>query len=206
MLLSGDYSELNSKQKEYLSNIAVSGEHLLRLINDILDLSKIESGNMELYKEKFDSSEAIKEISGVFANLAEKKQIEIDTNLTEATITADAGKFRQIMYNLLSNAVKYTKDYGKVTINSIVTDNLLKVEVIDTGIGIASKDFDKVFNYFRQLDSSYARKQEGTGLGLTLTKKLVEMHGGNIGFTSEEGKGSVFWFVLPLENAPEIKQ
>jgi len=198
MLLSENFGELNEKQKKFMDNVALSGKHLLRLVNDILDLSKVESGNLALDYEMFDVNFAIFETVSVLKSMAIKKNISIETKFEEnIIINADIGRFKQIMYNLLSNAVKFTEDNGKILINSIFADDNLKIEVIDTGIGISAGNRDKVFQEFRQIDSSYARKQDGTGLGLALSKKLVEMHKGYIDFESEEGKGSKFWFVLP---------
>lgn len=198
MLLSEDFGTLNEKQKKFTNNVALSGKHLLRLVNDILDLSKVESGNLELDYELFDVNYAIFETVSILKGMASKKNISIETKLEENTlINADIVRFKQIMYNLLSNAVKFTEDDGKIFINSIFADDSLRIEVSDTGIGISHENRDKVFQEFRQIDSSYARKQDGTGLGLTLTKKLVEMHKGFIDFESEAGQGSKFWFVLP---------
>lgn len=198
MLLSENFGELNEKQKKFMDNVALSGKHLLRLVNDILDLSKIESGNLELNYEVFNVSFAIFETVSILKSMAIKKNISIETKLEEnIIINADIRRFKQIMYNLLSNAIKFTEDNGKILINLIFVENNLKIEVNDTGIGISSENRDKVFQEFRQIDSSYARKQDGTGLGLTLTKKLVNMHNGNIDFESKEGKGSKFWFTLP---------
>ena len=198
MLLSEDFGKLNEKQKKFLNNVTLSGKHLLRLVNDILDLSKVESGNLELDYEVFNINFAIFETVSILNSMAIKKNISIETNLEEnIIIDADIVRFKQIMYNLLSNAVKFTEDNGKIFIKSIFANGNLKIEVIDTGIGISARNRDKVFQEFRQIDSSYARKQDGTGLGLILTKKLVEMHKGCINFESKEGKGSKFWFILP---------
>lgn len=204
MLLSEDYGKLSEKQKKFMNNVALSGKHLLRLVNDILDLSKVESGNLELNYEMFDVNYAIFETVSILKGMATKKNISIETKLEENTIiNADVVRFKQIMYNLLSNAVKFTENNGKISINSVFMDGNLKVEVVDTGIGISFDNRDKVFQEFRQVDSSYARKQEGTGLGLTLTKKIVEIHNGYIDFESEELKGSKFWFVLPEAKVAE---
>lgn len=198
MLKTGNYGDLTEKQMDYLNNISISGKHLLRLVNDILDLSKVESGNMELRLEKFDSAFLIKETVSSLSSMAYKKNLTINLNLTPVALTADSKKFRQIIYNLLNNSIKFTEDNGSITVRtSFEKEDKIKVEVMDTGIGIAPNDRDKVFREFQQLDSSYARKQEGTGLGLTLTKKLIELHSGFIDFDSEEGVGSRFWFVLP---------
>jgi len=197
MLLSSNYGNLSNKQREYLNNIAVSGKHLLRLVNDILDLSKVESGNIELRYEKFSSRKAIEEIISMLSTLAQKKNISINVCLQDVRLKADVDRFKQIMYNLLSNAIKFTEDGGKIYLSSSLNDGKLKVEVQDTGIGISDKDRSKIFSQFVQIDSSYARKQEGTGLGLTLIKKIIEMHNGEINFESEIGKGSIFWFTLP---------
>lgn len=198
MLLSDDYGNLNDKQKKFMNNVAISGKHLLKIVNEILDLSKIESGNIELSYELFDVNFTILETVSILTSMAIKKNISVETNLEEnIIINADTGRFKQIMYNLLSNAIKFTEDNGKIVINSVFIDDNLKIEVIDTGIGISAENRNKIFHEFRQINSSYARKQDGTGLGLTLTKKLIEMHDGYIDFESEEGKGSKFWFVLP---------
>jgi len=198
MLLSEDFGTLNEKQKKFMNNVALSGKHLLRLVNDILDLSKVESGNLEFNYEMFDVNYAIFETVSILKGMAIKKNISIETQLQEnIIINADTVRFKQIMYNLLSNAVKFTEDNGKIFINSIFEDGNLRIEISDTGIGISYENKDKVFQEFSQIDSSYARKQDGTGLGLTLTKKLVEMHNGSVDFESEEGQGSKFWFILP---------
>jgi len=197
MLLTPGYGYISKKQKEYLNNISVSGKHLLRLVNDILDLSKVESGNIELRYEKFSSLKAIEETVCMLSAMAQEKNISIELNLSDISLRADIGRFKQIMYNLLSNSIKFTHDGGKINISTILKDKELKVEVQDTGIGISEHDKDKIFSQFMQIDSSYARKQEGTGLGLTLTKKFIELHKGQIDFESETGKGSKFWFILP---------
>ena len=198
MLISEDYGKLNIKQKKFLNNISVSGEHLLKLVNDILDPSKIESGNMQIYCETFNIYHAVEETVSVLKSLAMKKNIDLKMNVSRNIfINADLRRFKQVMYNLLSNAVKFTEDKGKIRVKAYQDGSNLKVEIHDTGIGIAAKDKDKIFKNFRQLDSSLTRKQEGTGLGLTLTKKLVELHNGEIDFESKEGKGSKFWFSLP---------
>jgi signal transduction histidine kinase/CheY-like chemotaxis protein len=200
------FGELNQKQLKYVGNIYSSGKHLLSLINDILDLSKIESGKLELQIDGFSIPETIEGIIATVKGLASKKGITLDlqTNRDLPYMTADHKKFKQILYNLLSNAIKFTPDGGKVsltanasTTDSRIPENFIHFTVEDSGIGIAPENQDQVFAAFEQIDDSYSRQQEGTGLGLALTKKLVEMHGGEIWFESEVGKGTAFHFSLP---------
>lgn len=192
---------LSNDQKECIGDIHSSGQHLLNMINSILDLSKIETGKLELQYEKFSLEEAVNEVLNTVAGFSEKKGIRIHTNIHEdiPPLTADKVKFKQIMFNLLSNAVKFTPENGKVTINATCTNQHIQIAVSDTGIGIRNEDMDKIFEAFRQVDGSYARQYEGTGLGLTLTKCLIELHGGKIWVQSEYGKGSTFTFTLPTE-------
>lgn len=199
ILLSEDFGNLNEKQKKFLQNISVSGEHLLKLVNDILDISKIESGNMSMNYELFNAEQAILETVSVIDSLAMKKKIEIKMNVgRNIFINADLKIFKQIMYNLLSNSIKYTDIGGKVLIKAYYQErDLLKVEVQDSGIGISSSYRNKLFKNFKRINTSSAQQQEGSGLGLFITKKLVELHKGKIDFVSEENKGSVFWFTLP---------
>ncbi|MDD3014622.1 MAG: ATP-binding protein [Candidatus Gastranaerophilales bacterium] len=204
MLMNPNYGSISEKQKEYLNNITISGKHLLRLVNDILDLSKVESGNIELRYEKFSSHKAIEETICMLYALAQEKNISIELNLLEIYMKADIRRFKQIMFNLLSNAIKFTEDGGKINIATTFENGNLKVEVQDSGIGISEYDRDKIFSQFMQIDSSYARKQEGTGLGLTLTKKIIELHKGQIDFESGVGKGSKFWFILPEAELAKI--
>ncbi|MFQ5574333.1 MAG: response regulator [Terriglobia bacterium] len=197
------FGELNEKQGKYVGNIHQSGKHLLRLINDILDLSKVEAGKMELRLEEFALGEAISNVESTIRSLAREKNIVLETNVRQdRPLVADSAKFKQIMYNLLSNAVKFTPKGGKVTVDIDGTDTETRVSVADTGIGICEEDQDKIFKEFQQLDSSYSREYEGTGLGLALTRKFVEMHGGKITVSSEEGKGSAFVFAIPRVEKP----
>jgi PAS domain S-box-containing protein len=192
---------LNPKQREYLGDILNSGRHLLRLINDILDLSKVESGKMELSIETFGVDQAVAEVCAIIAPTARKKGISVETDLTPVGIgvTLDQQRFKQILYNLLSNAVKFTADGGTV---QLLTNRHgggeFKIQVKDTGIGIKSEDVPKLFTEFTQLDSSAGRRYEGTGLGLALTKKIVELQGGRIWVDSEFGLGTTFVVVLPM--------
>lgn len=197
MLLSGNYGILEPKQLEYLNNISISGKHLLRIVGDILDLSKVESGKMQINCEKFDARFIINETIALLSNIAEEKKIKIITNVEKVDLYTDIRIFRQIIFNLLSNAIKFTEQDGEILINSVISKNKLVTEFIDTGIGIPEKDKDKIFKQFTQVDSSYSRRQEGTGLGLALTKKLVELQDGFIDFESQENMGSRFWFELP---------
>lgn len=185
------------KHPKYLNNISLSAKHLLKLVNSILDFSKIESGKMDLFIEKFDSSKIIEEVISSIKSNAIQKNITIDIELTNIILHADIIKFKQILLNLLSNAIKFTNNNGKITIRTKVKKKELIIEVEDNGIGIIEEDNDKIFKYFRQVDSSPSRNQEGTGLGLALAKKLVELHNGTIGFKSKKGEGSKFWFSIP---------
>lgn len=189
------------KQQKYLNNISLSANHLLELVNSILNFSKIESGEMSLCIEKFDLANTIKEIISSIKSMAIQKNITINTEIPEITLEADTTKLKQILLNLLSNAIKFTSENGQITIRTKSKKNELIIEVEDTGIGIAEEDKDKIFKYFSQVDSSHSRNQEGTGLGLIIAKKLVELHNGTIHFESKKGKGSKFWFTLPKSKA-----
>jgi two-component system, sensor histidine kinase and response regulator len=200
-LVDGKPGTLNSKQKEYLEDILNSGRHLLHLINDILDLAKVEAGKMELSLERFALREALEEVCAGIMPTAKKKGIQIEADVAPelGEVTLDQQKFKQILFNLCSNAVKFTDEGGKVEIRAVTHDShSFKLVVKDTGIGIKSEDLQKLFKEFEQLKSGTARLQEGTGLGLALTRQIVELQGGKIGVESEFGKGSSFTVVLPL--------
>jgi signal transduction histidine kinase len=198
ILLEKTFGDLNEKQTKYAGNIHQSGKHLLTLINDILDLSKVEAGKIELHPEVFPVNEILKECQTLVKSLASKKNLSLSVKIEGiVTIYADPTRFKQIMYNLLSNAIKFTPEKGRVDIAALPVDDMVQISVKDTGIGIAREDFNKAFEEFGQIDSSYSKQYAGTGLGLPLTKKLVELHGGRIWLESEVGKGSTFTFTLP---------
>ncbi len=202
MLENQNYGSLNSKQKSYIHNVIKSSRHLLSLVNDILDLSKVESGSMELHYELFELSPVILDAMAVIEGIAHKKHIAVQCYVDPAIkfAYADPSRFKQILFNLLSNAVKFTRERGKVSLNAyLAKDNPknLVIEISDTGIGISEADREMVFSVFQQVDASYARLQEGSGLGLALTQKLVRLHGGDIDFTSQVGQGTTFSFNLP---------
>jgi len=192
------FGELNEKQEEYLKDIYASGTHLLSLINDILDLSKIEAGRMELELADFDLPTAIENALMLVRERAGRRSIALHTNIDPrlGQIQADERKVRQVVLNLLSNAIKFTPEGGQIEVGAMPKDGLVEVSVSDTGIGIAPDDQDKVFEEFRQVGTA-AKKVEGTGLGLTLCRKFVELHGGRIWVKSRPGHGSTFTFTLP---------
>lgn len=204
-LLDGEsFGPLTEKQKKHVNNIHNSGNHLLHLINNILDIAKVESGKMELRYESFSVNQSISEVEMVIKPLIEKKRqkfsLKIDKDIS--LIKADKVKFKQILYNLISNASKFTPEEGDIFLAAEVTgqekDSCLKLSVTDTGIGIKEEDYERIFSEFEQVDSSFSRKYEGTGLGLALTKRLTELHGGEILVESKEGKGSTFTVIIPL--------
>lgn len=190
----------NQDQQELVADIRTSGLHLLDMINAILDLAKIESGKMELQLETLPVQDVLHEVNTIIQALANKKQIQLALEVPHAPIPieADPVKFKQILYNLLSNAVKFTPEGGTVNTQCEVTQNTLSIRVIDTGIGIAPSDQAKLFDPFTQLDASKSREYEGTGLGLALTKRLIELHRGEIHVESQIGSGSTFQFSMPL--------
>ncbi|MFO1397370.1 MAG: ATP-binding protein [Burkholderiales bacterium] len=199
VLLARYFGELNEKQDDYLKDIHSSGRHLLALINDVLDLSKVEAGRMDLDLAPFDLPTALADAMTLVRERAMKHGIALDLAVAEGvgTVLADERKLKQIVLNLLSNAVKFTPDGGRVDVEAQRDGDGVRVAVRDTGIGIAPEDQAAVFEEFRQVGNDYTRKQEGTGLGLALTRRFVELHGGRIGVTSEVGRGSTFWFTLP---------
>ena len=207
------FGEMNARQARYVTNILTSGRHLLQLINDILDLAKIEAGRLTLDTEPFSAGTALQDVANIVKTLANKKNIVLDVEVPPdlPTLTADQPKFKQILYNLLSNAIKFTPQGGSVRVraglepsdeNPLGAPPLLRIEISDSGIGIKAQDQQRVFGEFEQVDSSYARQQQGTGLGLALTKRLVELHGGRIWVESEgvQGHGATFIVALPLHS------
>lgn len=199
------FGTLNEKQHQYIDNINLSGKHLLSLINDILDLSKVESGKMELELEKLSFKKDVLEPSlTILLEKATKHNIKLDLEVVpdaDMELIADVKKLKQIMFNLLSNAIKFTPDGGSVHVfvKRRNEPSEIEVSVKDTGIGIKSEDMHKLFKTFTQIESTYTKNYEGTGLGLALTKELVALHGGRIWAESEgEGRGSKFIFTIPL--------
>jgi signal transduction histidine kinase len=197
------FGPMNEKQIEYVNDIHESGKHLLSLINDILDLSKVEAGRMELDTAPYNLAEAIGNALTLIRERASQHNVDLQSQLDEGigAIKGDERKIKQIMLNLLSNAIKFTPDGGRITVAARSIDESVEISVTDTGIGIAPEDLDAVFEEFRQVGKDYTKKAEGTGLGLALTRKFVELHGGKIWVRSEPGKGSTFTFTLPLEPA-----
>jgi GAF domain-containing protein len=198
------FGELNEKQAEYTEDILSSGRHLLSLINEILDLSKVEAGRMELELATFDLPLAIDNARTFVRERAAKHGINLDVTVDErlGDYVGDERKIKQILLNLLSNAVKFTPEGGRIGIKARQADGSVEISVSDTGIGISPEDQAKIFEEFRQVGTDYAHKTEGTGLGLTLAKKFVELHGGRIWVESEVGKGSTFSFTLPQKGLP----
>jgi len=220
LMLADGAGELNEQQRDFLEAVLRNGRHLLALINSVLDLSKIEAGRMALTLGRTDLREAITGAVADTASLRGAKAQECVLNLdaTPLDVVADGVRVRQVLFNLLSNASKFTAEGGNITLAALKTHAPLRVpadragddrrmgsqevvwvSVADTGIGIAAEDMGKLFQEFSQVDSSPSRRAQGTGLGLALSKKFVEMHGGRIGAESVPGKGSTFWFILPAE-------
>ena len=195
---------LTAKQKEYLGDVLNSGRHLLRLINDVLDLSKVEAGKMEVRAELFSVPQAVEEVCSGVASIAAGKQITIKREFaaTVGQLTLDRQKFIQVLYNLVSNALKFSDEGSEVCVSVRQRGQGLELSVRDRGIGIRREDLDRLFVEFQQLDSGSTRRFEGTGLGLALTKKLIEVQGGSIAVESERGRGSTFTVLLPL--TPEL--
>ncbi|MBI4710609.1 MAG: GAF domain-containing protein, partial [Nitrospirae bacterium] len=233
IMIDGLAGAVTSEQKEYLSDVYESGTHLLSLINDSRDLSKVEAGKMELELSDFDVKELIDSSAAMFKEKTLKHRIDFKTDVEESigTITADERKIKQVLFNLLSNAFKFTPDGGSVSVQarkvhgsqliahgeeSISSElsakhyeldrNFIEISVIDTGIGISLKDQTRLFEPFQQLEAPLSKKHAGTGLGLHLCKQFVKSHGGTIWLESEPGKGSRFIFVLPLKTAQHAEQ
>jgi len=198
------FGELNDKQAEYVHDIFTSGGHLLSLINDILDLSKVEAGKMALELASFDLASTLQGVLTLVRERAMRHGItlglDIDADL--GSIVADERKVRQILLNLLSNAVKFTPDGGRVSLAAKRGNNCVEISVVDTGIGISPQDQALLFEEFRQVGNDSARKHEGTGLGLALAKRFVELHGSTVRVDSAPGKGTTFTFSLPVRAPP----
>lgn len=199
VLLARFFGDLNDKQDDYLKDIHSSGRHLLNLINDVLDLSKVEAGRMELEPSPVDLPTALSDAMALVRERAHRHGIALELAVAPdlGTVTADERKLKQIMLNLLSNAVKFTPDGGRIDVRARRIAGAVEIAVQDTGIGIAPSDHEAVFEEFRQVGGDYMRKAEGTGLGLALTRRFVELHGGRIRLDSAPGQGSTFTFTLP---------
>src|SRR5262249_38626246 len=209
VLANKSYGDVNERQLEYLSSILVAGRHLRKLVDDLLDLAKVDAGHLTLDLARISVVEDIPEVVSVVQALAQQKNITITVEVKEPLpeITADRMRVQQMIYNLLSNAIKFTDPGGHVT---VAADTVypgdpnspcsLRIRVADTGIGIKREDQARIFDEFEQVDASPAREQDGTGLGLALTRRLVELHGGQIGVESEgiKGRGSMFTVLLPV--------
>ena len=204
MLLTEEVGALSPTQRDFLETVARNGRHLLELISELLDLSKIEAGRLRLTLEALDLRDLLREAAVTVRAQTEQRRHRLDLEVPDEplTVTADHVRVRQVLLNLLSNAIKFTPEGGHLRIVGRPDNGGARIEVIDTGIGIARSDQAKLFREFVQLDASASRHYEGTGLGLALCKRLVELHGGRIGVESDPGRGSTFWFTLPHEARP----
>jgi signal transduction histidine kinase len=193
------FGEVNAKQEEYLDDILSSGNHLLSLINDVLDLSKVEAGQVQLEIAPFSLREALERSAVTVREGATQRRLHVSLEIAPDVdlVEGDERRLRQVLFNLLSNAVKFTPEGGEVVVASGRVDGEVHVSVTDTGPGISPEDHDRIFEEFQQTDVG-AQQRDGTGLGLALSKRLVELHGGRIWVESEPGHGSRFVFTLPV--------
>ena len=198
VLRDGLFGEVNAKQEEYLEDILTSGHHLLALINDVLDLSKVEAGQVQLELAPFSIQDALERGVSMVREQATRNGVQVTLHANDGlhVVTGDERRVRQVIFNLLSNAVKFTSAGGSVDVTATRANGEVRVSVADTGPGITEDDLDRIFEEFQQTEAG-ARQHEGTGLGLALSKRFVEMHGGRIWCDSEVGKGSTFVFTIP---------
>jgi signal transduction histidine kinase len=190
---------LNPQQKEFVTDILTSGRHLLTLINDVLDLARVARGKLELKPQTFSLREAIAETCSIVKPMADQRNVVIDVRVDNDIVNLDPLRFKQVLYNLLSNAIKYNRDHGHVKVAVWMDEqNQIRLQVKDTGMGIKDEDLPRIFHDFVQLDIGSAKVHSGAGLGLALTKKILEEQNGSIIAESEVGKGSTFTVVLPL--------
>ncbi len=200
LLHDGEVGPVAAKQQEFLADILTSGRHLLKLINDVLDLSKVEAGRMEFYPEPVDLGSVVGEVTSILRTTAVRNNVRMQSEISPGVgiVSLDPGRLKQVLYNYLSNALKFTPADGVVTVRARPEGrDAIRLEVIDTGPGIAPDDQKRLFAEFQQLDGGSAKRHGGTGLGLALTKRLVEAQGGSVGLRSEPGKGSAFFAVFP---------
>ena len=201
------FGPLNEKQEEYVTDIHVSGLHLLGMINEILEISKIEAKAIKLALGRFNLQTSLNEVVNIVRPLANKKHIDLQKMTNDVLeIDADYQKIQQILYNLLSNAIKFTQENGKIEIGYTPEKKYVTIYVKDNGIGIDEKYSGKIFGKFVQLNNVYSKKESSTGLGLTITKELVELHGGKIWFESKVGEGTTFYVKLPLVHKQNKKE
>ena len=203
------FGPLNKKQKQYVNNVLTSGKHLLLLINQILDMAKLEAEKMKLSLTKLPMKNLLFEFSSLVADMVSKKNLQFSLEIAEdlPDIEADELKVKEILYNLLSNAVKFTPEGGKIGMRAKKIDSGIEVAVWDSGIGIAPENMEKIFEGFFRVDTPYSRVTEGTGLGLPLARKLVELHGGELSVESKGlNKGTLAHFTLPVLSASTIKK
>lgn len=201
------FGPLNPKQKQYVKNVLVSGNHLLLLINEILDMAKVEAGKMTLSISELPIREVLYEISGLIENEGNNKslQMSIDISKDLNNIEADSLKIKQILYNLLSNAIKFTPYGGQIGIKATQNDTDISIIIWDTGIGIAPENIKKIFEGFFRIETPYSRVTEGTGLGLPIAKSLVELHGGNLKVESDGvDKGTSVQITLPIKHTQAV--
>lgn len=201
LLLEGAFGPLNTRQSKYVTNILISGKNLLEIINNLLDISSLETGERNLNYEEVDIASLIGEVRMSLFSSASNKEISVELRVDSSlgNIRADRTKLRQILYNLMSNAIKFTPEKGKITVSASKKEGMLEIKVADNGIGLSKKDYEKIFMPFIQADSSTARGYGGAGVGLYIVKNFIDLHRGKIWVDSEAGKGSTFTFTLPID-------
>ena len=196
----GKVGAVTPEHKEYLADILLSAEHLLQLINDVLDLAKVESGKMDFRPRPLDVGAIVTEVLEITRPLASRKRITVEADIASdlGVITADPARLKQVLYNYVSNALKFSPEGSRVEVRVMSQGTATwRLEVADRGIGIAPGDLGRLFREFEQIEGGVAKRHEGTGLGLALTKRIVEAHGGQVGVQSVPDEGSVFFAVLP---------
>ncbi|HWR26124.1 MAG TPA: ATP-binding protein [Methanosarcina sp.] len=205
LLLEGAFGPMNTKQSKYVNNILVSGKNLLEIINNLLDISRLEAGEKNLDYEEVDIPSLIGEVRMSLFSFASSKKINIELKVDASlgSIQADRSKLRQILYNLMSNAIKFTPKKGNIIVSACKKEGILEVKISDNGIGLSKADLEKIFMPFTQADLSSTKGYSGTGLGLYIVKNFIDLHRGKIFVDSEIGKGSVFTFTLPVDKKGE---